>query len=185
VTSPHRQLVIPDDPAERRWRRRSASRVIVVDAERRVLLFNDHDLGYPEYRWWVTPGGGVDPGETEEQAAVRELAEETGYLIGHHQLIGPVARRLVRHGYSDEVLEQSEAFFGVQVDTFGVDTDGFTEEEQLTILDHHWWTPEELATTSAWIWPKELLQLVGLLERPPVEPVDLGLVTDESTRPVA
>lgn len=158
--------------------------MIVVDAEDRVLLLCDHDPGYPDRRWWVTPGGGIDPGETEREAAVRELAEETGYRTTEDRLVGPLARRLVRHGYSDEVLEQTEAFFAVRADSFGVDTAGLTEDEQLTILDHRWWSAAELARTTEWIWPKELAELVRLLQSPPPDPVDLGLVTDESTRAV-
>ena len=42
----------------------------------------DTDPGVPGSRWWVTPGGGVDPGESEEEAAVRELAEETDMVDG-------------------------------------------------------------------------------------------------------
>jgi bifunctional NMN adenylyltransferase/nudix hydrolase len=67
----------PVDPAERPVRRRRTARVLVVDHTGRMLLFSDSDPGIPGLRWWITPGGGVDPGESDLQAAVRELAEET------------------------------------------------------------------------------------------------------------
>jgi TDG/mug DNA glycosylase family protein len=52
---------------------RRGVRAVVVDPDGRVLLLrygSDHDL------WWITPGGGIDPGESDEQALRRELREE-------------------------------------------------------------------------------------------------------------
>ncbi|MFF4771061.1 NUDIX domain-containing protein [Streptomyces sp. NPDC001255] len=61
--------------------------VIALDTEGRVLLI---ERGWDPYEGaWALPGGHVDPGETSLQAAVRELAEETGLQIA------PDALRLV------------------------------------------------------------------------------------------
>jgi 8-oxo-dGTP pyrophosphatase MutT (NUDIX family) len=57
----------------RPWR--PGVRALVVDPEGRTLLMRYGD----EYStWWVTPGGGMDPGESDEQALRRELREELG-----------------------------------------------------------------------------------------------------------
>jgi|GEM_PF-348852 8-oxo-dGTP pyrophosphatase MutT (NUDIX family) len=184
VSVPPRTFVVPDDPADRVWRRRRAARVLVVDRQDRILLFCDTDPGVPDIRWWVTPGGGIDRGETERQAAVREIAEETGLQITEDALQGPIARREVHHGYSDQVLVQQETFFLIRVDAFEPDNSSFTEEEKVTMVENRWWTPAELAATDEWIWPKELLTLITQADRPSAAPLDLGLVTDESTVPV-
>jgi 8-oxo-dGTP pyrophosphatase MutT (NUDIX family) len=61
---------------------RTAGRVIVVDREGRVLLFRGGDPARPrDGTWWFTPGGGADPGESVEEAARRELFEETGLAV--------------------------------------------------------------------------------------------------------
>lgn len=56
----------------------------VVLAENRLLLVRH---GY--VKGWQFPGGGVDPGETIEEAARREVREETGFAVsGPMQLFG-------------------------------------------------------------------------------------------------
>ena len=66
--------------ALRRWiepTHREAVRAAVVDADHRVLLvqFRNDATGDT---WWGTPGGGIEPGEREEEALRRELREEIG-----------------------------------------------------------------------------------------------------------
>lgn len=178
-----RKYVIPDDPADRLIRRRRAVRVIVVDPDDRVLLFEDSDPGIAGLTWWVTPGGGMDPGESERQTAVRELAEETGLRVAESDLVGPLATRHAVHGYSDQILEQQESFYLVRVPAFEIDISDHTEEEQITLQGHRWWTRAEIAAGAEWIWPAELVELWDRAADPSLPPVDLGR-QEESTVPV-
>ena len=41
---------------------------------------------------WSLPGGRIEPGETDNEALVREMHEETGLVIEAGQLIGTVLR---------------------------------------------------------------------------------------------
>jgi 8-oxo-dGTP pyrophosphatase MutT (NUDIX family) len=50
--------------------------VIVRNAKRQILLVKRKDVPL-----WDLPGGRVESGETPEAAAIREVMEETGYLI--------------------------------------------------------------------------------------------------------
>jgi predicted NUDIX family NTP pyrophosphohydrolase len=64
---------------------REAARLLVRSRVGRVLLLRVE----PSFRdpFWVTPGGGLDDGETLEQAAMRELREEVGR---EDLLLGPL-----------------------------------------------------------------------------------------------
>lgn len=48
---------------------------------------------------WALPGGRIDPGETPEQAARRELAEEVGLHLGADALLGRLDDYATRSGY--------------------------------------------------------------------------------------
>ena len=65
---------------------RTAARVMLLDDADRVLLLSGTDPAVTaggSYRWWITPGGGVETGRGPAGAALRELAEETGlHLVG-------------------------------------------------------------------------------------------------------
>jgi 8-oxo-dGTP pyrophosphatase MutT (NUDIX family) len=178
-----RKYVIPDDPSDRPVRTRRAVRVIVVGPDDRVLLFEDSDPGIPGVTWWVTPGGGMDPGESERTTAVREMAEETGYVLEESELVGPLATRYAVHGYSDQVLEQQETFYLVRVSAFEIDISAHTEEEQITLQGHRWWTRAEIEAGSAWIWPEQLVELWQRASDATSSPLELGR-QEESTVPV-
>lgn len=159
-------FVVPAPEDRPRFDRR-AVRVLVLDEDDRMLLFKDSDLGLdPVAHWWVTPGGGVDPGESDLEAAVRELWEETGLVVDAGQLVGPLLTRVVVHGYSDKVVDQLEVFYVVRVTAFDVDTTSHTEEEQLTVADIRWWTLPDLAATDDDVWPRDLLAVLDLAARP-------------------
>jgi 8-oxo-dGTP pyrophosphatase MutT (NUDIX family) len=172
----------PVDPAARPRRRRRTARVLVVDSTDRMLLFSDSDPGLPGLRWWITPGGGVEPGESDLDAAVRELLEETGLQVVPGDLVGPLATRHVVHGYTDVVVEQDEVFLGVRVPAFDVDASGHTDEERLTMTEHRWWTREELVATAETIWPEAIVGLWDLMDAGGTA-IDLGS-QEESTVPV-
>ncbi|GAB3079385.1 NUDIX hydrolase [Pedococcus soli] len=177
------------DDADRRPRgRRRAMRVLLVDDRDRLLLFRDSDPGMtPVPRWWITPGGGVEPDESDVEAAVREVFEETGVQVPAQDLVGPLATRVVVHGYSDVVTTQDEAFWYVRVPAFEVSTAGHTEQELLTMTDHRWWSRAELEATDEEVWPRTVLELWSLADDfasgATTPPRDLGTV-EESTVPV-
>jgi 8-oxo-dGTP diphosphatase len=62
---------------------RATCGVVVQDDSDRILLMCRRDEGT-----WGLPGGGVEPGETWEQAALRECREETGWDVSLHGLLG-------------------------------------------------------------------------------------------------
>jgi 8-oxo-dGTP pyrophosphatase MutT (NUDIX family) len=65
---------------------RIGARVLLLDEHDRVLLMHARDPDNPSNHWWELPGGGLDHGETLEQAAIREVTEETGIELDH---VGP------------------------------------------------------------------------------------------------
>ncbi|MGH3353198.1 MAG: NUDIX hydrolase [Nocardioides sp.] len=178
---------VPVPPAERPRRTRRTARVLLIDDRDRLLLFSDSDPGIPGVRWWITPGGGIDAGESDESAAVRELAEETGIEVARSDLLGPTMRRRVVHGYTDVVIEQEDVFYACWVPAFEVSTAGHTEDELLTMAEHRWWTRSELAATDEDIWPAVLLDLWqdadvrrAAAEDGPADPADGGWVEESS-----
>lgn len=135
--------------------KRPAARLLVTDPAGRLLLFRFT----PDDRapFWCTPGGAVDPGETFEQAARRELREETGIDADP----GPaVAVRHVRFVTLEGVdVDAEEHYFEIGVERAEIDTGGHTDLERRVMLDHRWWTPDELQAQDEVWFPDNLVDI--------------------------
>jgi ADP-ribose pyrophosphatase YjhB (NUDIX family) len=89
---------------------RHAAKLLILDAEQRIFLLCAEPPG--ERRYWLPPGGGVEPGETAEAAARREMLEETGWEL---ELGPPVwTRRFVFTALDGIRKRQTETFFLVR-----------------------------------------------------------------------
>ena len=153
-------------------RLRDAVRAVVIDPGERVLLVR---FEFPHWIGWATPGGGVNPGETDEEAIRRELAEEAG-LDGF--ALGPMVwtrTHLFELGHWDG---QVERYYLVRAPEFDP-VPGLTWEqlnaEYVTAI--RWWTLGELETADAIFAPRRLPLFVRelLVNGSPVEPIDVGV----------
>lgn len=153
---------------------RPTARLLVADPQGRVLLFSALDQTRGSF--WFTPGGGVNRGETISSAAVRELAEETGYLCDESD-IGPVVATRAGPWWSDEgkYYLGADSFFFVRVDKASINTDGQEPLERSVITGHRWWTVTEMREAADVIRPPGLANLMTLLFRQgaPDQPVRL------------
>lgn len=160
---------------------RQTARLLVIDDQQRILLFHIHDgrplhAAYPDMAvYWLTPGGGIEEHETVEQAALRELWEETGIQAGS---IGPCVWRYQRvlHLAKESVLQQ-ERFFLVRVPQSEVSMLQMLPYEQETHLAYRWWTHAELEQSQEVFLPPGLPALLPPLLRGdiPGEPIELPL----------
>ncbi|KZK89363.1 Nucleoside triphosphatase NudI [Pseudovibrio sp. W64] len=141
-------------------KKRPASRLLVVDPQDRILLFNfKFDKGPLKGQdYWATVGGGIEPGESFEEAARRELLEETGITepVGEVIHVG----RAVFQTPSGEMVDAEEHFFFVTVSDSKIDYSNHTEIETQVMREHCWWTRKELETTSLTVFPENILEIL-------------------------
>jgi 8-oxo-dGTP pyrophosphatase MutT (NUDIX family) len=157
----------------------------VLDPDGRVLLVaastaRVHAPGAPPLPApvWFVPGGGVTSSEDLQQAAAREVFEETGVRPSRW---GPVVWRR----RSDLVIDgrpvcQDEHYLLAYTDVVALEPEaaggGRTAFERDAGLAARWWHPDALAATPGSLVPPALPRLVADLLRGevPAAPIDIS-----------
>jgi 8-oxo-dGTP pyrophosphatase MutT (NUDIX family) len=128
---------------------RKSARAILKNKSDEFLLFRfrfkgiksntqDGDVGL-----WIVPGGGVDNGETLEQAVLREIEEETGFIF---EKAGPLVWiRDLELEYLGETFVSEEYFFYFDnVNADDISFSGFSSNEKDSFMGAGWFSLDDL-----------------------------------------
>jgi 8-oxo-dGTP pyrophosphatase MutT (NUDIX family) len=170
VVPPHPRLPPEPDVGHREApAHRHAARCLVLDPSDRVLLVAH--VPAPGQRVWTAPGGGLDAGESHEQAARRELHEEIGLDLAP----GPwVWSRRETFPWRGVWIDQEERWLLVRAPEAVDPATAPLVDPGTTVA--RWWSVAELAATDDVLAPRAIAEHLARLlrEGPPPTPIDVG-----------
>ena len=140
---------------------RETARIFVENGSGELLMMNTHwDPGTGLPPRWLTPGGGIDPGETILEAAVRELFEETGYLTQPEALGELEVSIPFKMVWANGQYETGIAHFYrlIVTDDFAIDNSNWTQDEHRDVIEWRWWKPAQLIESGVRVGPPGLVE---------------------------
>jgi len=135
-------------------RKRRTARVMLFDEAGSILLVRFVvPRAEGEFVFWALPGGEIETGETEMEAAARELREELGLELS---LSGPVycdRNQFLHHG---EMQDNVDYLFSAECGRAAPRLMGITADEKEIMKEIRWWSAAEVETSQERIFPEDL-----------------------------
>jgi len=139
-------------------RKRRTARGILFDKAGDVLLIRfvvPREDG--EFVFWALPGGEIEAGETEVEAAVREVREELGLEL---VVAGPVYCDRNQFLHQGEMQDNTDFLFWAKCRREEPQLMGVTADEREIMREIRWWSEEEIAKSRERIFPENLAERV-------------------------
>jgi 8-oxo-dGTP pyrophosphatase MutT (NUDIX family) len=153
---------------------RLAVKLLLLDQDDQLLLISAKDPK-THASWWYPVGGGIDPGETLQQAAAREAHEETGLASLPPGAV--VWQREHTYEYDGRTVDVHETWLLHRIANFTPAPADLTDYETRTILGFRWWQAQELTETAETVFPPNLGPLLTdlLSHALPPDPIDISV----------
>ena len=135
--------------------------MFLLDAQDRVLLVHDRvDLDRQESHW-ITPGGGLEPGESLRDCAIREVFEETGLRVELPVDAEPMFVEREVFWFAGQHIDQTNYYFLTRLEAApDIVPAAPTEFEQVVALGTRWWPLEELQAASVVRAPVTMVEVI-------------------------
>lgn len=119
-------------------------------------MFRFAVAGRPPF--WVTAGGECEHDESFEDAAKRELFEETGIKAEPGPQIAHTTPEFIT--VEGEPVQADERYFLVRVSSDAIDTSHHTALEQQVMTQHRWFTAQEYDDWHEAVFPEDLVGII-------------------------
>ncbi|WP_082513008.1 NUDIX domain-containing protein [Methylobacterium sp. Leaf125] len=139
-------------------RQRRSARAILLDSTDNVLLirFEVQRTSGP-FTFWATPGGSVEDGETDAEAAQRELIEELHLEVA---LEGPIHVVASQFEHESAFVDNTDIFFLGKCERSAPRLDALTDSERTAMREIRWWSVADIENAAELIFPEDLASLI-------------------------
>lgn len=133
---------------------RQTARALIVNPKQEVLLISV-SLPWMTSPTWTMPGGGIEPGETAEECARREIYEETGF--SHQGDMQPCWHGTIEFEHQGKMFRVHEQYFVARVaESFTPTMAKMLDYEKDFSLEISWCASDLLLSPDVYCSPKPI-----------------------------